>query len=145
MCIGMQRSLKVQTPEQFPEEIEPVRKMLYPELKKGRPAGKQARIVKDKRKGKFMDRLIINNCEYYLPNDLNKFPNKANLNESFSMLHLNTRSIVNKFDSFYLKFIIQCLLQKQTAYWGGLHQYLYNILTHNTQMVHTPRQNKILI
>ena len=144
MCIGMQRSLKVQTPEQFPEEIEPVRKTLYPELKKARPAGKQARIVKDKRKGKFMDRLIINNCEYYLPNDFNKFPNKANLKKSFSMLHLNTRSIVNKFDSFYLKFIIQCLLQKQTAYWGGGIT-LYNILTHNTQMVHTPRQNKILI
>ena len=47
-----------------------------------------------------MEKTIINNCEYYLPNDFNKFPNKANLNESFSMLHLNTRSIVNKFDSF---------------------------------------------
>ena len=34
--------------EQFPEEIEAVRKSLYPELKKARAAGKQARIVKDK-------------------------------------------------------------------------------------------------
>ena len=42
------------------------------------------------------------NCEYYLPNDFNKLINTTNLNNtnSLSLIHLNTRSIVNKFDSF---------------------------------------------
>ncbi|XP_028409101.1 protein unc-13 homolog C-like [Dendronephthya gigantea] len=34
--------------EQFPEEIETIRKSLYPELKKAKSEGKRARIVKDK-------------------------------------------------------------------------------------------------
>ena len=34
--------------EQFPEEIESVRKTLYPELKKAKAEGKRARIVRDK-------------------------------------------------------------------------------------------------
>ncbi len=34
--------------EQFPEEIESIRKTLYPELKKARAEGKRARIVRDK-------------------------------------------------------------------------------------------------
>jgi hypothetical protein len=36
----MQRSLNIGISEQFPEEIEAVRKSLYPELKKARAAGK---------------------------------------------------------------------------------------------------------
>jgi phenylalanyl-tRNA synthetase beta subunit len=46
----MQRSFEgtnIGISEQFPEEFEAVRKSLYPELKKARAAGKQARIVKD--------------------------------------------------------------------------------------------------
>jgi ASC-1-like (ASCH) protein len=39
------------------------------------------------------------NCEYYLPNDFKKQINNENLN-NFSMMHLNIRSIINKFDSF---------------------------------------------
>ncbi len=39
------------------------------------------------------------NCEYYLPNDFKKQINNENLN-NFSMMHLNIRSITNKFDSF---------------------------------------------
>ena len=34
--------------EQFPEEIESVRKTLYPELKKAKAEGKRAKIVRDK-------------------------------------------------------------------------------------------------
>ena len=39
------------------------------------------------------------NCEYYLPNDFKKRINNENLN-NFSMMHLNIRSVTNKFDSF---------------------------------------------
>jgi hypothetical protein len=39
------------------------------------------------------------NCEYYLPNDFKKQINKENLN-NFLMMHLNIRSITNKFVSF---------------------------------------------
>ena len=39
--------------------------------------------------------------EYYLPSDFNKQLNKAsNNNINFSIIHLNTRSIANKFDGF---------------------------------------------
>ena len=34
--------------EQFPQEIETIRKSLYPELKKAKSEGKRAKIVKDK-------------------------------------------------------------------------------------------------
>jgi hypothetical protein len=34
--------------EQFPEEIESVRKALYPELKKAKTEGKRAKLVTDK-------------------------------------------------------------------------------------------------
>ena len=34
--------------EQFPEEIESVRKALYPELKKAKAEGKRAKLVRDK-------------------------------------------------------------------------------------------------
>ena len=42
------------------------------------------------------------NCDYYLPDDFNKMLKKENLtsNNTFSMMHLNTRSLNNKFDSF---------------------------------------------
>jgi hypothetical protein len=39
------------------------------------------------------------NCEYYLPNYFKRQINNENLN-NFSMMHLNIRSIINKFDSF---------------------------------------------
>jgi hypothetical protein len=42
--------------EQFPQEIETIRKSLYPELKKAKSEGKRAKIVKDtdlSSKGKF--------------------------------------------------------------------------------------------
>ena len=38
-------------------------------------------------------------CEYYLPNDFKKQIDNENLN-NFSMIHLNIRSMINKFDSF---------------------------------------------
>ena len=34
--------------EQYPEEIEKIRKSLYPELKKAKAVGKRAKIVRDK-------------------------------------------------------------------------------------------------
>ena len=40
------------------------------------------------------------NCEYYLPNDFKQQINQENLSNSFSIIHLNIRSIVNKFESF---------------------------------------------
>lgn len=46
-----------------------------------------------------LDDPIKINCEYYLPNDFNQQINGVNVENSLSFLHLNTRSIVNKFDS----------------------------------------------
>ena len=40
------------------------------------------------------------NCEYYLPNDFKQLINQENLSNNFSIIHLNIRSIVNKFESF---------------------------------------------
>ena len=40
------------------------------------------------------------NCEYYLPNDFKQQINQENLSNNFSIIHLNVRSIVNKFESF---------------------------------------------
>jgi hypothetical protein len=40
------------------------------------------------------------NCEYYLPNDFKQQINQENLSNNFSIIHLNIRSIVNKFESF---------------------------------------------
>ncbi|CAB3981030.1 Hypothetical predicted protein [Paramuricea clavata] len=42
------KGTKIGVSEQFPEEIESIRKTLYPELKKARAEGKRARIVRDK-------------------------------------------------------------------------------------------------
>jgi FtsZ-binding cell division protein ZapB len=42
------KGTKIRVSEQFPEEIESIRKTLYPELKKARAEGKRARIVRDK-------------------------------------------------------------------------------------------------
>ena len=40
------------------------------------------------------------NCEYYLPTDFKEQINETNQNNNFSMIHLNIRSMINKFDSF---------------------------------------------
>jgi hypothetical protein len=47
------------------------------------------------------------NCEYYLPNDFKQQINQENLSNNFSIIHLNIRSIVNKFES--LKQLINSL------------------------------------
>ena len=39
-------------------------------------------------------------CDYYLPEELKKRIENENIEEKFSLLHLNIRSILNKFDSF---------------------------------------------
>ncbi len=39
-------------------------------------------------------------CEYYLPNDFNQLMKGKKINNKFSMMHLNTRSLNNKFDTF---------------------------------------------
>ena len=44
--------------EQYPEEIESIRKTLYPELKKAKAEGKRAKIVRDKL---IIDGRIFNN------------------------------------------------------------------------------------
>ena len=38
-------------------------------------------------------------CHYYLPEDFKKIMENENVHEKFSLLHLNIRSISNKFDS----------------------------------------------
>ena len=40
------------------------------------------------------------NCEYYLPTDFKEQINETNQNNNFSIIHLNIRSMINKFDSF---------------------------------------------
>jgi hypothetical protein len=48
-----------------------------------------------------LDKPTTINCEYYLPNDFEQQINRAKLiNNKLSFMHLNIRSIVNKFDSF---------------------------------------------
>jgi hypothetical protein len=42
------RETRIGISEQFPEEIENIRKTLYPELKKAKLEGKRAKIVRDK-------------------------------------------------------------------------------------------------
>ena len=42
------RGTRIGISEQFPEEIENIRKTLYPELKKAKLEGKRAKIVRDK-------------------------------------------------------------------------------------------------
>jgi Asp-tRNA(Asn)/Glu-tRNA(Gln) amidotransferase A subunit family amidase len=42
------KGTKIGISEQFPEEIESIRKTLYPELKEAKREGKRAKIVKDK-------------------------------------------------------------------------------------------------
>ena len=39
-------------------------------------------------------------CDYYLPEEFKKRIENENIEETFSLLHLNIRSILNKFDSF---------------------------------------------
>jgi hypothetical protein len=38
------------------------------------------------------------NCNYYLPNDLNEETKEINNKNNFALLHLNIRSITNKFE-----------------------------------------------
>ncbi len=40
------------------------------------------------------------NSEYYLPTDFKEQINETNQNNNFSMIYLNIRSMINKFDSF---------------------------------------------
>ncbi len=42
------KGTKIGISEQFPEEIESIRKTLYPELKKAKAEGKKAKIIRDK-------------------------------------------------------------------------------------------------
>jgi hypothetical protein len=38
------------------------------------------------------------NCNYYLPNDLNEETKEINNKNNFALIHLNIRSITNKFE-----------------------------------------------
>jgi hypothetical protein len=42
------KGTRIGVAEQYPEEIEKIRKSLYPELRKAKAAGKRANIVRDK-------------------------------------------------------------------------------------------------
>jgi hypothetical protein len=46
---NLSKGTNIGVSEQFPEEIERIRKTLYPELKKTKSEGKGAKIVRDKR------------------------------------------------------------------------------------------------